>query len=233
MLKKLTISCCLTALLSTTTLFAINESHTVKILEVKDAGSYTYIKVEENGEKFWVAINKAPVKIGQELTIKEQIWMTNFKSKVLDETFDKVLFADYEGNDNKANDVHNIHGKMIMEKQAEVRPDVKFNLGTYTSDSKAVKVDVSDLYKNKEEYKNKNVEIQGDVIQVSNKVMGNTWVKISNGKDAVIFRSPNEDEKVKIGDKVKVVGTINTDIDFGYGYKYEVLGVNGKFEVLQ
>ena len=233
MLKNLTISC-LMILFSATTLFALNESHTVKVLEVKDAGSYTYLKVEEQGKQFWAAINKAAINVGQEVTIKEQVWMQNFKSKALDKTFDKILFADYEGKGvNNTNDIHNIHGKMIMKKQAEVKPDVKFNLGTFTSDSKPIKSDISDLYKNKSTYKNKNVEIQGDVIQVSNKVMGNTWVKISNGKDALIFRSPNEDEKVKIGDKVKVVGTINTDIDFGHGYKYEILGVNGKFEVLQ
>lgn len=62
--------------------------------------------------------------------------------------------------------------------------------------------------------------------------MGNTWVKIYNGKDAVIFRSPNEDEKVAIGDKVKVIGTINTNVDYGYGFKYEIIGVNGKFKIL-
>lgn len=233
MIKKLTLGC-LGILFSVSTAFALNEPHTVKVLEVKDAGGYTYMKVDEKGEQFWAAINKAPVKVGQTLTIKEQVWMKNFKSKVLDMTFDKVLFADYakkgiSGTDN----VHNIHGNMIKEKQEEIKPNVKFNEGTYTSDSKPIKADISDLFKNKAEYKNKNVEVQGDVIQVSNKVMGNTWVKIYNGKDAVIFRSPNEDEKISVGDKVKVIGTINTDIDFGYGYKYEILGVNGKFEILK
>ncbi len=233
MIKKLTLGC-LGILFSITTAFALNEPHKVKILELENAGAYSYMKVQEKDEQYWVAINKAAVKVGDTITIHEQVWMNDFKSTALNRTFEKVLFADYKGEGaGKSNDIHSIHGKMIKKKEKENKPNVKFNEGTYTSNEKAIKTDISDLYKNKAKYKNKNVELEGDVIQVSNKVMGNTWVKIYNGKDAIIFRSPNEDEKVKIGDKVKVVGTINTDIDFGYGYKYEILGVNGKFEVLE
>lgn len=233
MINKLMIGC-LGSLLSVSTLLAINEPHTVKILELKDAGAYTYMKVDEKGDKYWAAIEKSEVKVGQTLTIKEQVWMKNFKSKALNKRFDKILFANYERKGiSGANNVHKIHGNMIKKKQEEVKPDIKFNHGIVVSKEKAIKTDISSLYKNKEIYKNKNVEVEGDVLQVSNKVMGNTWIKIYNGKDAVIFRSPNEDEKIEVGDKVKVIGTINTDIDFGYGYKYEILGINGKFEVLK
>jgi len=233
MIKKLRLTC-LSILLSVTTLYALNEEHKVKVLEIKDAGAYTYMKVNENGEQYWAAINKAPVKVGQTLTIKEQVWMKNFKSKALNETFDKVLFADYERKGiSGADNVHNIHGKMIKKKQQSLRPDPKFNEGVIISNETAIKTSLSDLFKSKEKYKNKNVEIKGDVIQVSNKVKGNTWVKIYDGKEAVIFRSPNEDEKVAIGDKVKVIGTINTDVDYGFGFAYEIIGVNAKFEILK
>ncbi|XOB63056.1 hypothetical protein ACMC56_04440 [Campylobacterota bacterium DY0563] len=233
MIRKFTIYC-LGVLFITSSLFALNEPHTVKILETKNAGAYTYIKVEEKGDTYWAAISKSNVKVGQTITIHEQVWMKQFKSKALDKTFDKILFAQVpkkgvSGSDN----IHNIHGNMIKKKQSnELKPNPKFNEGLIVSNSKAIKTNISDLFKNKEKYKNKNVEIEGDVLQVSNKVMGNTWVKIYNGKDAVIFRSSNEDEKVAIGDKVKVIGTINTDVDYGYGFKYEVIGVNGKFTIL-
>ncbi|PLY07078.1 MAG: hypothetical protein C0625_07745 [Arcobacter sp.] len=233
MIKKITIAC-IGTLFSVTTALALNEPHTVKILEVKDAGAYTYIKVNENNQQYWAAIEASPVKIGQTITLKEQVWMKNFKSKTLDKTFDKVLFADFERKGiSGADNVHKIHGSMIKKKQEILKPDPKFNEGLVISKEKAIKIDISDLYKNKEIYKNKNVELTADVIQVSNKVKGNTWVKIYNGKDAIIFRSPNEDEKVEIGDKVKVIGTINTDVDYGFGFAYEIIGVNGKFEVLK
>lgn len=234
MIKKLTLGCFGILLCVNTSFAKLNDSHTAKVLEFKDAGGYTYIKVDEKGKQYWAAIMKSPVKIGQEITFKEQVVMKNFKSKALNKTFEEVMFAEVPKKGiSGADNVHNIHGKMIKKKQEEVKPDVKFNDGIVISKGDAIKTDISDLYKNKEKYKNKNVEVQGHVLQVSRKVMGNTWVKIYNGKDAVIFRSPNEEEKIDIGDKVKVMGTLNTNIDFGYGYKYEILGVNGKFEVLE
>ncbi len=233
MLKKIILSC-LTTLFFTNYLFALNEPHTVKVLEIKNAGAYTYIKVKENKDNYWVAITKSNIKIGQTITIHEQVWMKNFKSKALNKTFDKILFAQIPKKAiSGSNNIHNIHGKMIKKKQDnQLKPNPTFNDDLIISNSKPIKTTISNLYTQKEKYKNKNVEIQGDVLQVSNKVMGNTWVKIYNGKDAVIFRSPNEDEKVTIGDKVKVIGTINTNVDYGYGFKYEIIGVNGKFKIL-
>ncbi len=234
MLKKLMTSS-LGILLLSTSLFALNEEHKVKILEKIDAGAYTYIKVSENAEEYWAAISTTPVKVGSTITIKEQVWMKNFKSKTLDRTFEKVMFADFAKKGISGTDyVHQIHGDMIKKKQKEsFKPDPKFNEGLVISKDEAIKTTITDLFKDKEKFKNKNVEIEADVIQVSNKVKGNTWIKLYDGKDAVIFRSPNEDEKVKVGNKVRVMGTVNTDVNYGFGFAYEVIGVNAKFEVLK
>ncbi len=233
MFKKLTLGC-LSILLSTNLAYALNEPHEVKVLESINSGAYTYLKVEEKGEQYWAAIMKTPIKVGSSITIKEQVWMKNFKSKTLDKTFDKILFAMYpkkaiSGVDN----IHSIHGDMINKKQKQaMKPNPKFNEKVVVAKGSAIKTTISEIFSNKDKFKNKNVEIQGEVLQVSNKVMGNTWVKIYDGKEAVIFRSPNEDEKIAVGNKVKVVGTINTNVDYGFGYAYEVIGVNGKFEVI-
>lgn len=232
MIKKITVGC-LGLLLSISTAFALNEKHTAKVLESKSAGGYTYLKVEEDGKQYWAAVMRTDIKEGQTVTFSEQVVMKNFKSKALKKTFDEIMFAELPkkkgitGSDN----IHGIHGNMIKKKAAEQKPDVKFNDGLIIAKGDAVEVDISELYKNKAAYKNKNVTVKGHVLQVSNKVMGNTWIKVYNGKDSVIFRSPNENEKIEIGDEVKVTGTINTDVDFGYGYKYEILGINGKFTV--
>jgi len=233
MFKKLTLGC-LSILLSANLAYAVNEPHEVKVLESINSGAYTYLKVEEKGEQYWAAIMKTPIKVGSSITIKEQVWMKNFKSKTLDKTFDKILFAMYpkkaiSGVDN----IHSIHGDMINKKQKQaMKPNPKFNEKVVVAKGSAIKTNISEIFSNKDKFKNKNVEIQGEVLQVSNKVMGNTWVKIYDGKEAVIFRSPNEDEKIVVGNKVKVVGTINTNVDYGFGYAYEVIGVNGKFEVI-
>lgn len=235
MIKKLTIGC-MGLLLAVNTSLASDKAtlisdgiHKATVLETKNAGGYTYMKVEEKGEQYWAAVTSINVKVGDKITLKESTWMNNFKSKTLDKTFEKIMFADVQGQKKAihgTSNVHGLHGQMTKKEKVQVKPD--FDKVTISKDS-AIKTNISDLYDNKTKYKNKNVEVEGEIIQVSNKVMGNTWIKISNGKDAVIFRSANEDEKLKNGDKVKVIGTLNTDVDYGYGFKYEIIGVNAKF----
>lgn len=227
MIKKLTIACVGT-LLTVNTLLATDKLHTGKILEIKDSGAYVYIKIKKEKEDIWAAIPKTDVKVGDKVTLKESTWMKNFESKTLGRTFDKVLFAEIDGQKKAIHGVDNIHG---IHGQAMKKPNPEFNKIT-TSNEKAIQTNIEAIQKNKDKFKNKNVTLEGEVVQVSNKVMGNTWIKIKNNNDAMIFRSMNEDEKVKIGDKVKVTGTINTDVDYGYGFKYNVIGVNGKVEKL-
>ncbi|AXH12860.1 hypothetical protein [Halarcobacter bivalviorum] len=227
MIKKLTIACVGT-LLTVNTLLAADKLHTGKILEIKDSGAYVYIKIKKEKEDIWAAIPKTDVKVGDNVTLKESTWMKNFESKTLGRTFDKVLFAEIDGQKKAIHGVDNIHG---IHGQAMKKPNPEFGKIT-TSNEKAIQTNIEAIQKNKEKYKNKNVTLEGEVVEVSNKVMGNTWIKIKNNNDAMIFRSMNEDEKVKIGDKIKVTGTINTDVDYGYGFKYNVIGVNGKVEKL-
>ncbi len=217
----------LSLLLTINLAYAKTKNHTGKIVDFKDAGSYTYIKIKNKNNSFWAAIMKVDVKKGEVITLKEQVWMKNFKSKVLNKTFEKILFADIVGKDQNLKNVHGIHGQNVKNK-----PKPSFNKGLVVAKGQAIKVSIKDLYENKQKYKNKKVQLTAEVIQVSNKVMGNTWVKLKDNNSSVIFRSYNEDEKIKIGETVKVIGTINTDIDFGYGYKYEVLGVNAIFTKL-
>lgn len=226
MLKKLLFSA-VSLLVLVNFSYAAGKEYTGKILEIQDGGSYSYIKIQTKEKTFWVATMKASLEIGKILTVKEQVWMKNFKSTALNKTFDEILFADLTGANKNIKNVHGVHGQSLKKK-----PNPSFNKDIVISKGKAVKVTIKELYENKAKYKNKNVEIEGEVIKISNKVMGNTWIKLKNADSSVIFRSPNEDESIKIGDKVKAVGTLNTDIDFGYGYKYEVLGVNTTFTKL-
>jgi hypothetical protein len=65
-----------------------------KVVEVLDGGSYTYLCLEKEGQKTWVAVPKMPAKVGEELTFKAGNEMTNFTSKTLNRTFEKIIFSD-------------------------------------------------------------------------------------------------------------------------------------------
>lgn len=68
--------------------------HKGKVLQVMDAGSYTYLEVEEKGQKVWVAALKAKVSKGDTVEFPDAKPMENFQSKALNRTFDKIIFAE-------------------------------------------------------------------------------------------------------------------------------------------
>lgn len=67
--------------------------HKGKVLQTMDSGGYTYVEVEENGQKLWVAVMQTKVKVGETVEFPDSPPMVNFQSKTLKRTFDKIIFA--------------------------------------------------------------------------------------------------------------------------------------------
>jgi pyruvate/2-oxoglutarate dehydrogenase complex dihydrolipoamide acyltransferase (E2) component len=68
--------------------------HKGKILQIMDAGGYTYLEVEEKGKKIWVAGMKLAANKGDVVEFPDSPPMENFHSKTLKKTFDKIIFAE-------------------------------------------------------------------------------------------------------------------------------------------
>lgn len=64
-----------------------------KIVETMDVGSYTYVCVENEGQKQWAAIPTTVVKVGETVELKPGMVMRNFASKSLNRTFDTIIFS--------------------------------------------------------------------------------------------------------------------------------------------
>ncbi|MBJ6725892.1 hypothetical protein [Geomesophilobacter sediminis] len=67
--------------------------HKGKVLETMDSAGYTYVLVDENGQKVWVAVMQTKVKQGDTVEFPDSPPMINFQSKTLKRTFDKIIFA--------------------------------------------------------------------------------------------------------------------------------------------
>ena len=67
--------------------------HKGKVIDVLNAGEYTYIQVSENGKKLWVAAMSTKVDKGDEIEFADAPAFTNFQSKILNRTFDSLIFA--------------------------------------------------------------------------------------------------------------------------------------------
>jgi len=71
------------------------------ILEILDAKSYTYLKIDEKTpgydpkelKTFWIVVDKSSAKVGDYVRFQKELVTKNFKSKELSRTFDEVMFA--------------------------------------------------------------------------------------------------------------------------------------------
>lgn len=85
---------------------------------------------------------------------------------------------------------------------------------------------VTDVYARKTELAGKPVTVKGNVVKVSEAIMGKNWVHIQDGTGAegsndIVFTSTNQSPAV--GDQVVATGIVAIDKDFGYGYVYSVI----------
>lgn len=67
--------------------------HKGTVVETMNAAGYTYVQVEEKGQKIWVAVMETKVKKGDTVEFPDSPPMINFQSKSLNRVFDKIIFA--------------------------------------------------------------------------------------------------------------------------------------------
>jgi major membrane immunogen (membrane-anchored lipoprotein) len=65
-----------------------------KVLETMNSGGYTYVFIETDSDKRWVATTEFAVSEGDVVQASAGMPMRNFESKTLNRTFDVVYFAD-------------------------------------------------------------------------------------------------------------------------------------------
>lgn len=196
----------------------ISSTHKIVLEDFIDANDYTYIKVNENGKIYWMAITKMPVKKGETYYYDGGMVMKNFKSKTLNKTFETIIFLDkirttIESQTKNVESPHtNSPEKRDKVKIAKIEQPVG---GT----------SLEQLLANKKSFSGKTILIKGKVLKVNNAIMDRNWVHIADGtgfKNTIDLGITTLDT-VKVGDVVTFKGTIALNKDFGYGYIYPVL----------
>lgn len=72
---------------------ANSNMHNGIALEKINTSQYTYLLLNENGVKTWLAFPLSDVKIGETYYYAGEMLMTNFESKELKRVFEKVYFV--------------------------------------------------------------------------------------------------------------------------------------------
>lgn len=193
-------------LLLATGLFAT--VHSAKVVESINSGGYTYIKVQEGSEVYWVAMTQREVKKDERLTYNEQGWMQQFHSKTLNRTFDKILFA---------SDVTTPTTAVKIATAPDVMHSKYQQKGTIT---------IAELFAHRERYVGKKVRVRGRVTKTSAQIMKRNWVHLQDGsrfkgEDDLVFTT--NDPTPTTNSVVVAEGTVVIDKDFGYGYFYPVI----------
>jgi len=196
-------------------------AHKIVINESIDGGGYMYLNVDENGNKYWMAIANTAVNIGDTYYYDEGLLMKDFESKELGRTFDLITFAD------------GIRTTEIKEVTKKENPHSKSD----SSVVETIKIEkpengtsLEELFSKKESFSKKSIVVKGKVVKVNNGIMDKNWVHISDGTQFEGKKSLTITtlEKVKVGDIVTFEGTIILDKDFGQGYIYDILLEEGK-----
>ncbi len=193
----------------------------VTVLEVLQTTSYTYLHVDNNGTEQWLATKKTTANKGDVLYYKGEMLMTNFKSKELKRTFDKILFLDKISktpNEEKV-EVPDTHSVDINERKPNiVKEEVKVK-------SVEGAITIEELYKNKDKYSEKTVKVSGKVMKFNSSIMGKNWIHIQDGTEhsGDFDLTITTQEVVKEGDEVVFTGKVYLDKDFGYGYSYKLI----------
>jgi hypothetical protein len=192
--------------------------HAVTVNEVAQANAYTYLNVSENGESFWIAITKSEIAVGEKLYYDSGLEMTNFESKDLNRTFEKIYFVDQVSTEPAA-------APPAMHGGSE-------HAGRPAVDQQSISVEpvkggitIGELYKEPAKFKNETVKIRGQVTKVNSMIMGRNWVHIQDGtsSDGKFDLTITTNDNVNVGDTVIFEGKVTLEKDFGAGYYYDVI----------
>jgi len=204
-----------------------------KVVETMDAGGYTYVCLEKNGKKTWVAVSQMKVVVGSKMAFEPGSVMENFTSKSLGRTFDTIIFSGGPVVAGASSAGHSaVVPKGATGSKAQVAPK-----------DKAVKVEkatgpnaytVAEVYAKRSALNKKTVVVKGKVAKVSQGIMGKNWVHIQDGSGDQQKGTHNlvatTLDLAAVGDIVTVTGTFAKDRDFGAGYLYKAIVEDAKIQ---
>jgi hypothetical protein len=197
-----------------------------KVLEVLEAGSYAYLRVDTGKEKIWLGAPATDVKPGQKITFKPGAPMTNFESKSLGRKFDLVYLVEQispAGATAAAQTLPEGHPKIGGNDGAgrEPKPNMDFSRITKPAGGK----NIAEIYKEKPQLLGKKVAVRGKVVKFNSGIMGKNWIHLRDGTGAEGSNdlTVTTEANAKVGDTVLVRGAVTGDKDFGHGYKYPLI----------
>lgn len=187
-----------------------------RVVETMNAATYTYVLVDDGSRKVWAATPQTAVAVGDQVALPPGMVMRNFASKTLGRTFEEIHFVGslqvVKGDAPQARSAHGAAAKMAP-------PGVDLT-GIAKAEGGQT---VAEILAGKDGGGGRPVIVRARVVKFTPAIMGRNWVHVQDASNADGDLTVTTADTVAVGDTVLVRGTLNTDRDFGAGYRYDVI----------
>ena len=194
-------------------------THAVKVEEHKDVANYTYLKVSENGNEYWIAAPQIKVEDGEVVFYSQGLEMKNFHSESLNKTFPIIYFVQSVTQSPEAPTLSSVH------QQVTTSPREKILVEPLKGG-----ISIAEIYSRKDKLAGKTVRVKGKVVKYNADIMGRNWIHIQDGTESggnydLLVTS---NDATALGKTISVEGKVAINQDFGAGYTYSVMLENAK-----
>lgn len=220
---------------ATTTSAPDVQSFSGEVLETMDAGGYTYVLVGTETEQFWAASNQFKVEVGDRVTVPIESPMANFRSETLDREFEMIYFASKIGPEGTTpgGAMGAGHGGAMgggMMSGHTTATDAAVEMGTITTPEGGMTI--AEIWADREALAGTTVVVSGKVVKYNGGIMGTNWMHIQDGSGSAAEGTHDltitSATPVAVGDVVTVTGAVTIDKDFGAGYRYATIIMDGE-----
>ncbi|MBK9223267.1 MAG: hypothetical protein IPO78_04160 [Saprospiraceae bacterium] len=194
------------------------ETHKVTIEEVLQAKRYTYLKVKEGEEPYWIAIAKMEIDKNATYYYSGGLKMRNFQSTDFDRVFEEVTLVSKIG---KTADLST--GSALDQAFSKVQKDEQTTLEIKNVKPEKGSIAIADLFKNKEKYEGKTILVKGQCVKINPQIMGRNWIHLKDGSGGTFDLTVTTQEHIELGSVVLFEGKIALNKDFGAGYFFNII----------
>ncbi len=200
---------------------AATKLHKVVVEEVLPTSKYTYLNVNEDGVKSWIAIPKKDIEVGGTYYYRGGLKKTNFKSAEYDRVFETLYLVSDVIKDPSLGEAGGMaggsphgapSGDVVLEQKTKLDPP-------------SGGISLAELFANRKKYEGQTVRVIGRCVKLNNMIMNRNWVHLQDGSlsGAGTDLTVTTTENIPLGSIVSMEGKITLNKDFGAGYKYEII----------
>jgi hypothetical protein len=202
-------------------------------LEVIQVPHYTYVRIGAEGQPgTWAAVNSVTdLKVGDPVRVVQAQLMRDFQSSALKRSFDTIYFGVLEGrgqaqSPNAPHPTQPTGGNLNPHAQSPAAADAT-PVGKVAKAKGALGHTVAEIYASRASLSGKVVRVRAVIVKSVSGVMGKTFLHVRDGsgseKAADFDLTITTEAQPQKGDTLLFEGKLGVDVDFGAGYKYQVI----------